>query len=208
MCYVNEIVIVANMGEYDVDLANGDLYSPQQKTYAQKTRTGNRSQTAITREKDEQFRKKTLAYGVDRKKRNPVTEAERITVAKLSGEGMSAAEIAVKVSRSMTTVTKILQTSEIAAKEIGLDWKQIQKEKAVLAVNDALDHKVDLYKRGTIGIAALKGLGEYEKDTGSIQAFIASIPPDMKSRYLDSDEVIAEARQVKEIPDAISTEKR
>jgi hypothetical protein len=203
--------IVNRMGDdiYSVDLANGDLYSKSQRQYAKETRTtGGKHSTEATRLKSRKLFEQPRAQGKTGTTRLPLTEAEKLTIMKLSGEGRTPDEIGVAVKRATSTIVSLLRRTEAEARKVGIDWKEIQKQKAVSAVNDALDHKEDLYKRGTIGISALKGLGEYEKDSvGSITAILGAIPANMRDRYLSSADLDmkddAIPATVTEVPDAV-----
>lgn len=195
------------MGIYDVDIANGDLYSPQQRQHA-RDHKGNRGIVHPTRvrAKDRKF-DQPRGTGPTGKTTLRMTEAEKQTVCLMSGQGATPADIALKLGRSIVTIQRTIATAQAEARRVGIDWKSIMKDKAVLAVNDALDHREDLYKRGGLGIQALKGLGELEADQSmNLTAILSSVPPDMRDRYLSTDDAI-EAK-VKEIADAVPVEIR
>lgn len=179
------------MGIYDV--AEGDLFSEQQRQYSRTSRGLN----AVTRAKDRRL-SQPRATGPTGKTSLKMTEAEKQTVCLMVGQGSTPAEIALKLGRALGTIQRTIAFAEAEAKKVGIDWKSVMKDKAVVAVNDALDAKEDLYKRGTLGMQALKGLGELENDggAGNLTAIFNSVPPDMRDRYLTTDDIIANSKNV------------
>ena len=94
--------------------------------------------------------------------------------------------------RKATAKTAIPETSEPDQKTILANWRDRLKTKSIRSVERALDDDTDAYKSGNIAVATLKGLGDFSGDTSvnvNLQAFIASIPDDMRDRYLSLDDV-------------------
>lgn len=190
------------MGIYDVDTENGDLFSKQQQDHARQSRDAGRQRvldlkakrmTSVTRAKARQF-EQPRGTGMTGRTTLPFTDADRDTILMLHGAGTSYSEIGKRIGRSYQKVKTVIEEAKLVSLRAGLNWRELMKDKAVSAVNDALDAKDDLYKRGSLGIQTLKGLGEFEADSGgNLTQIINSIPPDMRDRYLSSDEGVIEA---------------
>lgn len=200
------------------DVADGDLFSPQQRDYSRAAQQAGKQRVldprskrmvAVTRAKDRKF-DQPRATGVRKKTSLPMTPAEIASVTYFAGQGMTPVEIAVKFGRKVETIKRHLAEAEVEAKKVGINWKEIMRDKAIPAVNDALDCKDDIYKRGVLGKDVLKGLGHFEQDGNlTVNAVIDSIPPAMRARYMElGDDPNVIETTVKEIPDAVPTEKR
>lgn len=199
------------MGIYDVNLADGDLFSPQQRDYdrqhqqlGKKFVKDHRSKrmVAVTKAKDRAL-SQPRGTGMTGKTSLPMTEAERGTILMLHGQGLTASQIADRVCRTAKKVQGVIDEVRVESTKVGLDWKVVMKDDAVVAVTDALRCKDDIYKRGVLGKDVLKGLGHFEGDVAlNLDQVINTIPPHMRDRYMElGDDPNVIDTSVKEIPD-------
>src|SRR5215813_6861376 len=80
--------------------------------------------------------------------------------------GMSCTAIAEKYGVDKATVSRVCKKfrQEVPRAEMSIDlenWKQRLREKAIAGLDDALDADFDPYKRGSIAVQVLKGLGDF-----------------------------------------------
>ncbi len=118
------------------------------------------------------------------------TDVERMAICVLRGKGLSNKEIAEQMHRHEGSIARILKEAALAAKAIGInyDWREDVRVKAVDAVRAGLTAEEDPYKRGGLGIQALKGLGDFEADsTVNVAAMISQVPEHMRARYITSE---------------------
>jgi hypothetical protein len=124
-----------------------------------------------------------------------LTDVQKQTIAVLRTQGLSNSAIAAKMGLHPITVSKSYSEFRRDAAgvidDLGNDWRRDMKILAVRAVKRALADESDKYKSGNIGVQALRGIGEFERDgnTVNVAAIISSIPPDMRDRYLSSEDL-------------------
>src|SRR5262249_30396873 len=109
--------------------------------------------------------------------------------------GMSCTAIAEKYGVDKATVSRVCKKfrQEVPQAEMSIDlenWKQRLREKAIAGIDDALDADFDPYKRGSIAVQVLKGLGDFSAENAvQVNHFdINNIPPDLLDRYIQSPE--------------------
>ncbi len=95
----------------------------------------------------------------------PLTDMQRQAIAAAIGAGLNQTQVAEQFGVCRMTVWRIVRDLRRATRELNGDWRTGQTQKAVMAVNRALESQEDVYKAGTIGVAALKGLGVYAAET-------------------------------------------
>jgi hypothetical protein len=122
-----------------------------------------------------------------------LTDIQKQTIAVLRTQGMSNHAIAAKLGVHHITVSKAYSEFRRDAApvidDVGKDWRNDLKVLAIKAVKRGLTDESDSFKSGSIGVQALKGLGEFEAgNTVNIQAIINSVPPHMRERYLGTGE--------------------
>lgn len=77
-----------------------------------------------------------------------------------------------------TVATLVKSVRHIQNSPVNKEWKSAQRERAVRAVNAALDCEDDPYRRGDIGVKALTGLGEYRRENegdANVNVFVTQI---------------------------------
>ena len=136
-----------------------------------------------------------------------LTEIQKQTIAVLRTQGMSNHAIAAKLGLHHITVCKAYSEFRREAAQviddIGKDWRNDLKVLAVKAIKRGLTDESDSFKSGSIGVQALRGLGEFEVgNTVNIQAIINSVPPHMRQRYLGTDDGEAEIGAIADATDA------
>jgi hypothetical protein len=58
------------------------------------------------------------------------------------------------------------------------------KRKSIVAINAALDDRSDNFKRGSLAVNAMKGIGEFNGDQGNyVDVLIATAPPDIRDQF-------------------------
>ena len=109
--------------------------------------------------------------------------------------GMSCTVIAEKYGVDKATVSRVCKKfrQEVPQAEMSIDlenWKQQLRAKAIAAIDAALDSAFDPYKRASVGIATLKGLGEFSQENAiQVNHFdINNIPAELRDRYIQSPE--------------------
>jgi len=109
--------------------------------------------------------------------------------------GLSCTAIAEKYGVDKATVSRVCSKfrQEVPKAELSIDlenWKQQLREKAIAAIDAALDAAFDPYKRGSIAVQVLKGLGDFAAENAvQVNHFdINNIPPDLLDRYIQSPE--------------------
>jgi hypothetical protein len=117
-----------------------------------------------------------------------LSEQEKAAIILMHGKGMTYQAIADKTGKTRQAVHKFITKVHKAAETVipEQDWKEVMRDKAIVAINAGLDHDEDPYKRGTLGIQAAKGLGVLQPDGAQIQinTLMASVPPGWKDRYM------------------------
>lgn len=177
--------------EFDAnpDGYSGMGYSPEYQT------PGHQSRADIVKAQNAETHFDRRGMGKTGLTRRPVSEAERLTICMLRGKGLSAIEIGEQLHRSAATVASVLSNAERLSKSLGLnyDWRADIKEKSIVALRAGLVAEEDPYKRANLGLAGLKGLGEFEGDGAkvNIAALINAVPENMKHRYITLDTPIA-----------------
>jgi transposase len=138
-----------------------------------------------------------------------MTDAERMTICMLCGQGLSYDEIGEQVKRSPATVRGVIFQARKAASAAGLnyDWRADLKEKSVQAIRAALVHDKDPYKAGGIAVQTMKGLGEFENEGQvHIATLLNSIPESQRDRYVSLDTADAIEIEGNEVPDPAPAE--
>lgn len=137
----------------------------------------------------------------------PMTDAEKMTICMLYGQGLTDVEIGEKVSRSANSIRSVLHQVKKFSKTSGckIDWREDLKEKSVQAIRAGLVHPKDPYKAAGIGVQTLKGLGEFESEGQvHIAALLNGIPEGQRDRYVSldtSNAIDIEGTEVPEVPD-------
>ena len=135
-----------------------------------------------------------------------LTDIQKQTIAVLRTQGMSNHAIAAKLGIHHITVSKAYSEFRREASgvidDIGKDWRNDLKVLAVKAIKRGLIDKSDNFKSGSIGVQALKGLGEFaqEGNTINVAALINAVPEHMRDRYF-----MVEAEEAAEIGDGSET---
>jgi hypothetical protein len=110
------------------------------------------------------------------------------TIAADLATGLTRSEIARKYNISNGTVSyhimKVRQSQMARARGERPDYKSQMLVTAVRAVNAGLRCKEDPYRRATIGVAVLKGLGEFEGDSTKVEVKVGCQEDPITSRYL------------------------
>lgn len=167
------------------DNYSGMGYSPEYQ------RSGNETRADIVKAQNAETHFDRRGMGKTGLTRRPVSEAERLTICMLRGKGLSAIEIGEQLHRSAATVATVLSNAERLSKSLGLnyDWRADIKEKSIAAFRAGLVAEEDPYKRANLGLAGLKGLGEFENDGAklNINALINAVPEAMRTRYVSLD---------------------
>src|SRR5215831_14777788 len=108
---------------------------------------------------------------------------------------MSYTVIAEKYRVDKATVSRVCKKfrQEVPQAEMSIDlenWKQQLKAKTIAAIDAALDSAFDPYKRASVGIAVLKGVGEFAQENAiQVNHFdINNIPVELRDRYLSTPE--------------------
>jgi hypothetical protein len=78
-----------------------------------------------------------------------------------------------------------------ASTEILGDWRQSQQKRAIKAVDAGLDASDDPYKRATIGVSVLKGLGVYSDGGSTVTTNIYVNTQDLPKDWYESNECIS-----------------
>src|SRR5262249_22669217 len=109
--------------------------------------------------------------------------------------GMSCTAIAEKYGVDKATVSRVCKKfrQEVPQAEMSIDlenWKQQLREKAIAAIDRALDAVFDPYKQGSIAVQVLKGLGDFAPENAvQVNHFdINNIPLELRDRYLSTPE--------------------
>lgn len=103
--------------------------------------------------------------------------------------GLSFRQIAERLNVSVSTVATVwkeFESTTRASTESVQQFRERITNKAYDAVNDGLDCTDDPYKRASLGVQVLKGVGEFENDTSKVQInnFVQAIPSEWRERYL------------------------
>lgn len=118
-----------------------------------------------------------------------MTQQERDAILILHGKGATPVYIARHLNRAATTIRRVIKTAAKIQDEAP-DFKETLKDKAIAAVHAGLDHDVDPYKRGGLGVNVLKGIGLFAPDGAAITInnLVASVPEKWRDRYISNDE--------------------
>ena len=129
-----------------------------------------------------------------------LSDPQRQAIIVAVSSGRSQTSVAKEFGVHLNTVNRIINTVRNTTKQAGItasgsDWRQSQTQRAVRAVDAGLDATDDPYKRATIGVQALKGLGVYVGDNAgsTTNVFIAqmqNLPADWREKYVRSEDVI------------------
>jgi hypothetical protein len=100
--------------------------------------------------------------------------------------GVPTQDVARKYNVHINTVCRLVR--EFKAKAPQTEWAQSfegwrdrMADKAVTAVEDALEHRGDVYKAGNLGATVLKGLGHLAPDNvNQVAILLRDMPPEMK----------------------------
>src|SRR5437879_2001055 len=106
--------------------------------------------------------------------------------------GLSCSAVAEKYGIDKATVSRICSRfrNQVPQAELAVDlenYKEQLRRKAIAAIDAALDATFDPYKRGSIGLSVMKGLGDLAGDGAVVQVNhfdIDNIPADLRPRYL------------------------
>lgn len=170
---------------------DGDLYSDRDLAYARGTLSKTPSAKRLKTEDREAAQLVVRGMGRTGLTRRPITDAERMTICMLRGKGLSNEEIGEKLKRTPTSISGVISQAQKASESLGLnyDWRADLQEKSVRAIRTALTDGTDVYKGGSLGVSALKGLGVFEQEGAvNVNTLIASVPEHLRSRYVSSDE--------------------
>lgn len=126
-----------------------------------------------------------------------ITESDKLAIVASRAAGVPVNELAARYKVSRQTISNVLSGLKDAqrkdAKEEfdAMTYRSTLRRKGYKAVEAGLDCEDDQYKRGNLGAVVLKGLGDFtgESINLNVQQFIASIPEDMRERYLTLDDV-------------------
>jgi len=130
-----------------------------------------------------------------------VSETQKQAIVALRMQGVSNCKIAAKLGVHPITVSKVYGEfrREVAPliDDLG-DWRRDLKILAVRAVRRGLIDESDNFKSGNLGVQALKGLGDFEHDGGTvnIQALINSIPEGQRDRYITLETATEETNAI------------
>ena len=124
--------------------------------------------------------------------------ADKLDILKLRASGLSAPDIAKRLGRSKTTIMYHLNQLNRAKRPAQDEFdatvaRNTLRIKGYKAVEAGLDCDEDAYKRGSLGVATLKGLGDFAADnpSTSINVFyqaIQQLPPDWRNQYVSGDD--------------------
>ena len=112
-----------------------------------------------------------------------LTAAEKTAIIAERMAGVKVADIAKRYKCNEVTVWRICKTMQEASKAVAREWREEQTELAIQAVNAGLVHPEDPYKRATIGVQALKGLGVYAADSAnvSVTTLVSNAPAEVSA---------------------------
>ena len=147
-----------------------------------------KSPSKLLKEQNAKVHVKRRGLGKTGQTRSRMAPIEREAICLLRGRGLSCEEIGVFFKRSKKTIETVISSVERGAKKIGIDydWKADIKELSIVALRAGLVCPDEPYKRANLGVAGLKGLGEFEGDEGkvNIQTLIHAVPMAQRGRYL------------------------
>ena len=188
---------------------DGDIYSDHENRYARsmvgKTPSMKR-QKAARMETDYKAR----GMGKTGKTHRPISDAEKMTMCLLRGQGFTEQEIADKLKRPQTSVSGVFKTIErqCIAQGLNYDWREVMEREGVAAVRAGLNCERDEYKRAAIGVQALKGIGSFEQESAvNLNQLIGQIPESQRSRYITLEPADPNVVTL-ESANAIQTQKR
>jgi hypothetical protein len=127
---------------------------------------------------------------VGNRKGQPLNENEKAAIIMMRAKYMPATMIAKRIRRTVKLVQGfILQTEKDASFNDVPDYKNELKMKSIDAIHKGLEHKRDPYKRASLGVNVMKGIGEFQNDGANvnIQNVMASVPPEWRDRYIRLD---------------------
>lgn len=123
-----------------------------------------------------------------------LTNAQRTAIVAEVASGKTNAQVAKDFNVHVNTVSILVNRIRKAVPQMNgpAQWR----ERVVLKSQDAIDAGVDCnddpYKRGTLAVAVMRGLGEFAGDH-QVNVFVnavGSLPADLRSEYLSSDDAI------------------
>lgn len=103
---------------------------------------------------------------------------------------MTKAQLSRKYCVHARTITRVLEKAKeelpsCAATQNVQECRERIRGAAYVALEDGLQHKADPYRRGALGVAALKGLGEFQTEgQTTVNALIARVPAEWRERFL------------------------
>lgn len=115
-----------------------------------------------------------------------LTDGEKAAMLIMRGKHMGLDAIAEVVGRTPRAVKVFLEgvTKLAEASGVEYDFRDDLKLKSLDAVRAGLVDERDNYKRATIGVNVLKGIGVLQPDGVQINQLIAAVPPEWTERYL------------------------
>jgi hypothetical protein len=126
-----------------------------------------------------------------------ITESDKLAIVTARAVGVSVNELAKRYDVSRQTISSVLAGLKNAkhkdAKEEfdAIVYRNRLRKKAYEGVEAGLDCSDDQYKRGNLGVQVLKGVGDFNGDSINVtfNQFVASIPDDMRDRYILTPEM-------------------
>lgn len=126
--------------------------------------------------------------------RKPLTEAEKRSIVLDRVSGLTNSAVAKKYGISRALASKhyrdfMREATHAEIVQTPAEFREILKNKAFTAVQAGLDCETDQYRRATIGIQVLKGIGEFQPDQVlGVGQIIVNLPSEMREAFgLDSD---------------------
>ena len=128
-----------------------------------------------------------------------ITESDKLAIIAARAAGVPVSELASRYRVSRQTISTVLGKLKDARHQDARDefnatvYRSKLRRKGYEAVEAGLDCDADPYKRGNLGVAALKGIGEFASDQADVNVFLQSImqlPADMRDEYLFPDDVV------------------
>jgi hypothetical protein len=121
-----------------------------------------------------------------------LTEADRMAIVASRAAGVAVNELAkrYRVSRqTIHTVCSVVKKSsrQEAQEEFdSITFRNRLRRKGFVAIEAGLDDSTDNYRRGSIGVQVLKGLGEFNDPDINVHvnAMFAAVPPEWKRDFL------------------------
>lgn len=122
-----------------------------------------------------------------------LTEAEKRAIVAAVAVNGSIQDTAQQFGVHRNTVGQLVQEvrDTVVNSEFSGDWRSKHKNEAVTAVTSGLTCEDDPYKRATIGVSVLKGLGEYQGDNQlnvTVSTMIAAVPAEWREEMIGTPE--------------------